>query len=205
MERETSERPVPAGEGPKNQVQRETRIDATPEEKEKDLRGLKREAQDELKTFTQTESDQITPERTIRLLSAHEAYLRKEVLRGEEEARKNPLAAPGEIDYRPEWQDSMDALRGATGEGPVSETVRFLKVEAARYKDEADRIREKFAAGRYIESRPMAVAEAFQDIADRDQRAIQLEKTTKNLETAARLFENLENLSSLKVGEEPQP
>ena len=205
MEREVSEMPTPPGEGSQSQVEKETKIDPTPKEKEKDLQGLKREAQDELRAFTQLEPDQVTPEKTVKLLSAHEAYLRKEVSREQEEARRNPLARPGDVDYRAEWQESMDALRGATGKGPVSETVRFLKVGAARYKGEADTIREKFLGGRLIENRPSAVLEAFQDIADQSQRAIQLERAANNLETAARLFENLENLSSLKVSEEPQP
>ena len=201
MEREISEMPTPPGEGPQSQVEKETKIDLTPKEKGKDLQGLKREAQDELQAFTQLEADQVTPEKTVRLISAHEAYLRKEVLREDEARKANPLARPGDVDYRAEWQESMDALRGATGKGPVSETVRFLKVGAARYKGEADTIREKFLGGRLIENRPLAVAEAFQDIADQSQRAIQLERAANNLETAARLFENLENLSSFKVSE----
>ena len=204
MEREVSEMPTPPGEGLPNQVEKETKIDLTPKEKGKDLQGLKREAQDELRAFTQLEADQVTPEKTVRLISAHEAYLRKEVLREDEARKANPLASPGDVDYRAEWQDSMDALRGATGKGPVSETVRFLKVEAARYKSEAGIIREKFLGGRLIENRPLAVAEAFQDIADQSQRAIQWEKAANNLETAARLFENLESLSSFKVSEEPR-
>jgi len=205
MEREISGEPTPTGERPQSQVEKETKIGATPEEKEKDLQGLKRGAQDELRAFTQLETGQVTPEKTVKLLSAHEAYLRKEVSREQEEARKNPLARPGDVDYRAEWQESMDALRGATGKGPVSETVRFLKVGAARYKSEADTIREKFLGGRLIENRPLAVAEAFQNIADQSQQAIQWERAANNLETAARLFENLENLSSFKVSEEPQP
>jgi len=204
MEREISEMPTPPGEGPQSQVEKETKINLTPEEKEKDLQGLKRNAQDELRAFTQLEADQVTPEKTVRLLSAHEAYLRKEVLREDEAKKVNPLIIPGGIDYRAEWQESMGALRGATGKGPVSETVRFLKVEAARYKSEAGIIREKFLGGRLIENRPLAVAEAFQDIADQSQRAIQWEKAANNLETAARLFENLESLSSFKVSEEPR-
>ena len=98
MEREVSEMPTPPGEGPQSQVEKETKIGPTPEEKEKDLQGLKREAQDELRAFTQLEPDQVTPEKTVKLLSAHEAYLRKEVSREQEEARRNPLARPGEVD-----------------------------------------------------------------------------------------------------------
>lgn len=205
MEREVSESPTPHGEGDQSQTGKEAKIDLTQEEKEKEIRGLKRERQDEIRTFTQTEPDQITPEKTVRLLSAHEAYLRKEVLRERDEAKKNPLASPGEINYQSEWEKSIGALRGATGEGNISDTVRFLKVEAARYKSEAEVTREKFAGGKVVEGKPLAVAAAFQDIADRSQQAIQLEKAAQNLETAARLFENLENLSSFKVGEEPPP
>lgn len=200
MEREVYYGTAPSGEEPKNRTENETKIDLDREEVEKEVRGLKREAQDELQAFAQTESDQITPEKTTRLLKTHEAYLRKEVLK-EEEAKKNPLASPGDVDYRSEWQRSMDALRGATGDGPVSETVSFLKVEAARYKNEAEVIREKFSGGRLIENRPSAVAGAFEEIADHDQRASRLEKTAANLETAARIFENLESLSSFKVRE----
>src|SRR3989304_43084 len=115
MEREVSEMPTPPGEGLPNQVEKETKIDLTPKEKEKDLQGLKREAQDELRAFTQLEADQVTPEKTVRLISAHEAYLRKEVLREDEAKKVNPLASPGDVDYRAAWQASMDALRGATG------------------------------------------------------------------------------------------
>ena len=77
MEREISGEPTPTGERPQSQVEKETKIGATPEEKEKDLQGLKREAQDELRAFTQLETGQVTPEKTVKLLSPHQTYPKK--------------------------------------------------------------------------------------------------------------------------------
>lgn len=139
---------------------------------------LRRRSQIEYSTLVRVQSEQLTQELAVNYLKADETYY-KELANQELAEGQGNL----EFNYRI-WSKVHDALLGATGKGDVSKTIDFFRESAAFDRKMVDENRKVIEQGGPFDGNP------FHQIPLKEEQVVIWERSAKNLDTVARLFEN---------------